>query len=173
MPQAPRISVIAAVAANGVIGRDGDLPWRLSADLRRFKRLTMGHPIVMGRRTWESLGRPLPGRTSIVVTRQVDYAPGAEGVLTAGGLADALEVAQAAPGGDAEVFIIGGAELYRAALPMAQRLYLTHVHADVAGDAAFPEYDAAAWQLAQSERHAADEQNDHDYSFAVYERTQP
>lgn len=166
----PRISVIAAVADNGVIGRNGDLPWRLSADLQRFKRLTMGHPIVMGRKTWESLGRPLPGRTSVVVTRQMDYGAAAEGVVVVHEFADALAAAQSAPGGDDEIFIIGGAELYRVAAPTAQRLYLTRVHAAVAGDALFPEYDAAAWRLVESERRAADEKNDYDLTFEIYER---
>ena len=171
MPQSPRLSLIVAVAENGVIGRDGDLPWRLSADLRRFKQLTTGHPIVMGRKTWESLGRALPGRTSIVVTRQQDYDPGVEGVLVACRLADALDLAHAAPGGDVEAFVIGGAELYRAALPAAERLYLTRVLAEVAGDAVFPEYDVHRWQLIASQPHAADEKNDHEFNFEIYQRS--
>ncbi|HMO86745.1 MAG TPA: dihydrofolate reductase, partial [Lacipirellulaceae bacterium] len=121
------VSLIAAVADNGVIGRDGGLPWRLSADLQRFKRLTMGHPLIMGRRTWEALGRPLPGRTSIVVTRQSPYAAPQAEVQITGSLDDALAAAARAPGGDQEAFVIGGAEIYALALPRADRLYLTRV----------------------------------------------
>ena len=172
MPDAQRISLIVAVAENGVIGRAGGLPWRLSADLQRFKRLTVGHPIVMGRKTWDSLGRALPGRTSIVVTRNPEYRPAVSGVLVACGLAPALELAAAAPGGE-ECFVIGGAELYRAALPHAHRLHLTRVHATVDGDTHFPEIDPRAWRLAASERHEADDRNEHPCSFELYERVAP
>src|ERR1700742_580843 len=126
-----RISIIVAVAENGVIGRDGQLPWRLSADLQRFKRLTMGHTMIMGRRTWESIGRPLPGRRTIVVTRQTNYSV-AEGVQTAASLDDALAIAETT--GEREVFVVGGAELYNEALPQAGRLFFTEVAADVEGD---------------------------------------
>src|ERR1700759_3434706 len=117
-----RISIIVAVAENGVIGRGGELPWRLSADLQRFKKLTMGHTIIMGRRTWESIGRPLPGRRTIVVTRQTGY-PVVEGVQTAASLDDALETAEAA--GESEAFVVGGAQLYQEALHHADRFYFT------------------------------------------------
>src|SRR3954452_22634299 len=127
-----RVSLIAAVAENGVIGRDGGLPWHLSDDLRRFKRLTMGHTMVMGRRTWESIGRPLPGRRTVVVTRQSAYTVDADDVQVAHSLAAAVECA--ASSGDDEAFIIGGAELYRDAIAAADRLYITRVHASVDGD---------------------------------------
>lgn len=166
------VSLIVAASENGVIGRDGGLPWRLSADLQRFKRLTTGHPLVMGRKTWESLGRALPGRTSIVVTRNANYDPGAPGVLVAGGLAPALDLAAACPGGD-ECFVIGGAELYRAALPAADRLHLTRVAAAVAGDTSLPKIEWTAWRLAASEAHPADEKNEFPYRFEVYERIVP
>jgi dihydrofolate reductase len=159
------LSLIAAVSENGVIGRGGGLPWRLPADLKRFKALTMGHTIVMGRRTFESIGRVLPGRASVVITRNSAYrAPGATVV-------DSLEEAlrRAAPGD--EVFVIGGEEVFRLALPRAGRLYLTLVHASVAGDASFPDPALAGWKLLEDERHAADERNEFPYSFRVYERT--
>ncbi len=159
-----RVSLIVAMAENGVIGRRGDLPWRLSADLRRFKRLTMGHHIVMGRRTFESIGRLLPGRTSIVISRQADYDPGA--ALLAGTLDEALDMAA----GDEEVFVIGGAEIYRLVLPRVRRMYVTAVHADLEGDTTFPVYDPRDWRLIEDERHAADEKNQFDYSFRVYDR---
>jgi dihydrofolate reductase len=163
------VSIIAAVAENGVIGRGGQLPWRLSEDLRRFKSLTMGHTIVMGRRTWESIGRPLPGRRMIVVSRQPDYRVEIDAVQMAASLDAALELAAAA--GDDEAFVVGGAELYREAMPRADRLYLTRVHAQVDGDTRFPDKELSAWRRVSSEDHAADAKNDHPYSFEVYERT--
>jgi len=161
------VSLIAAVAENGVIGRSGRLPWRLSADLRRFKRLTMGHAIVMGRKTWESIARPLPGRRMVVVSRQADYR--ADDVTVVASLDEALQLARNA--GDEEVFVIGGAEIYRQALPLAQRLYLTRVCASVDGDTFFPKWDTSGWQQVASERHAADAKNDHAYCFEVFGRT--
>jgi dihydrofolate reductase len=143
------LSLIVAVADNGVIGVDNRLPWRLPADLQRFKQLTLGHHIIMGRRTWDSIGRPLPGRTSVVVTRNRALAVPA-GVIVAGSLDEAL----AACFGDAEPFVIGGAELYRASLPRADRLYLTVVEHPFTGDTFFPDFDRSAWRLAHSERHA-------------------
>ena len=155
------VSIIVAAAANGTIGRDGDLPWRLPADLRFFKRVTMGHHLVMGRRTWASIGRPLPGRTMVVLTRD----PGLEipGVTVVHALSDALELARAA--GDPEAFVIGGAEVFARALPLADRLYLTRVYADVEGDVRFPELDERAWVEVAREEHAADEQ--HAFAFAL------
>ena len=158
------LSLIAAVAENGVIGRDGGLPWRLSADLKRFKSLTMGHAVIMGRRTWESIGRPLPGRRMIVVSRQPGYA--AAGVEVVGD----FEAARTLCAGDAEAFVIGGAEFYCTALPVADRFYLTRVHAEVAGDATFPDVDWSAWRLVKSERNTADAKNEFDYSFEDYQR---
>ena len=165
-----RISIIAAVAENGVIGRGGKLPWHLSDDLRRFKRLTTGHTIVMGRRTWESIGRPLPGRRTVVVSRQPQYRVDAEGVDVAASLDAALRIAEAA--GDDEVFIIGGAEIYRSALPTAERLYLTRVMADPQGDAHFP-FDDLNWDdwcSISSETHDADQKNDYLHTFQIFER---
>jgi dihydrofolate reductase len=163
-----RISIIVAVAENGVIGRNGKLPWHLSDDLRRFKKLTMGHTLIMGRRTWESIGRLLPGRRMIVVSRQAGYCAGTLGVSTAASLEIALHMT--ADAGDDEVFIIGGAELYRAALPLADRLYLTRVHAEVAGDTLFPLTELRGWRCIQSEHHDKDAANDFSFSFEVYER---
>lgn len=161
------LSLIVAVSENGVIGREGGLPWRLSADLRRFKQLTMGHPIIMGRRTWESIGRPLPGRRTIVVSRRPDYQPDAD-VSVASSLDAAIEAAKAS--GDEEAFIIGGGELYREAIARGDRLYLTRVAASVEGDTLFPEVDWQEWRLLSSEDCAADEKNEYECQFQVYER---
>ena len=147
----PRLALIVATARNGAIGRDGALPWHLPEDLQHFKRLTLGKPIVMGRLTWESIGRPLPGRTNIVISRSPDYdAPGAEVVPS---LDAALTRAAAIAGADGEVMVIGGAQIYRAALPRVERVYRTRVDIDVAGDAFFPELDPAEWRLLESSRH--------------------
>jgi len=142
-----KISLIVAISENRVIGRNGQLPWHLSADLRRFKQITMGHHIIMGRKTFESIGRVLPGRTSIVVTRQPNYK--AEGVVVAHSINEALRMAAA----DDEVFIIGGNELYRQVLPAADRMYLTLVRAVVDGDTRFVDLDYADWQLVTREDH--------------------
>jgi dihydrofolate reductase len=160
-----RLSLIVAVSENRVIGCDGRLPWRLSADLRRFKKLTMGHHLVMGRKTFESIGRALPGRTSLVLSRQTDYrAPGATVVP------DLRRVMQLAAA-DTEVFVIGGGEIYRQVLPTADRIYMTQVHARVDGEVTFPELPEAEWRLRdRSPRQAADDSNDHDYTFLEYER---
>jgi len=158
------ISLIVAVAENGVIGCKGDLPWHLSADLKRFKRLTMGHAIVMGRKTWESIGRPLPGRTMLVVSRQADYQ--ADGVQVVDSWDNAIAHAS-----EEELFVIGGAEIYRQALPKANRLYLTRVLATVEGDTYFPEIDLSVWNQVESESHAADANNDHAYRFEVFQRS--
>jgi dihydrofolate reductase len=142
------LSIIVAMSENGVIGIENRLPWRLPADSRRFKALTMGHHIIMGRRTWESIGRPLPGRTSVVVTRNRALAVPA-GVVVAGSLDEAV----AACTGDREPFVIGGAELYRAALPRADRLHLTVVERAFVGDTFFPDFDRSAWRRHDSEPH--------------------
>jgi dihydrofolate reductase len=158
------VSLIVAMTDGGVIGRDGQLPWRLSADLRRFKRLTIGHHIIMGRKTFESIGRLLPGRTTVVITRQTDLAvPGAKIVHS---LNEALQVT----GDAAEVFIVGGGEIYRQALPMVDRIYQTIVHALVEGDTVFPALDPSQWSIIEDERHASDERNQYEYSFQVLER---
>lgn len=158
-----RISLIAAVARNGVIGRDNELPWRLSADLKRFRQLTMGHHVIMGRRTYESIGRPLPGRKFIVVSRNWRGAP--EGVTLARSVEEALRAAD----GD-EVFILGGSEIFRLTLPVADRLYLTRVEADVEGDVHFPEIDPEEWVLVSREELGADEKNDYPTTYLVYDR---
>jgi dihydrofolate reductase len=133
------------MAANRVIGADGALPWHLPADLRRFKAVTMGHHILMGRSTFESIGRPLPGRTSVVLTR--DPAASFPGALVAHSLAEAIECAA----GDPDVFVIGGEQVFREALPIADRILLTEIRLEVAGDTVFPELDATAWTVVQSE----------------------
>jgi len=161
-----RVTIIAAVAANGVIGREGDLPWRLPADLRAFKRLTMGHHVVMGRRTWASIGRPLPGRTLVVLTR--DRHAAIPGVTVVHDLEAALAVAEAA--GDDEAFIAGGAQVYAAALRRADRMRLTRVEAEVAGDVRFPPYDPTAWVEVAREEHAVDERHAYPFALCTLER---
>ena len=160
------ISIIVAASTNDVIGVQGELPWRLSADLKHFKELTMGKPVVMGRLTWESIGRPLPGRQNIVITRQANFiAEGADVVATP---ADALRAA-----GDVdEVMIIGGGQIYDLFLPKASRVYLTRVQAEVAGDATFAALDDSLWQLVRSEPQGADDRNDFAFEFQTYERRQ-
>jgi len=144
----PRVSLVVAMAENNVIGKDGDLPWHIPADLKHFKSVTMGKPIVMGRRTYESIGRPLPGRLNIVVTR--DPSRRWDGVEAVQSLTEALD--RAAGEGAEEIMIIGGGDLYRAALPLAQRIYLTRVHEAVDGDTVFPDLDPAAWRTVSSDR---------------------
>lgn len=160
------VSIIAAVADNGVIGIDGGLPWRLPADLAHFKRLTMGHHLIIGRRTWDELGVPLPGRTMVVVTRDPAFA--AEGVLVAGSLEAALELARS----DDEPFIGGGAQIYRLAFErrLADTLYLTRVHAEPAGDTWFPDFDRSEWRLEESRERPSDERNPHALTFEVWRR---
>lgn len=158
------ISIIVAASANNVIGVQGELPWRLSADLKRFKQLTMGKPIVMGRLTWESIGRALPGRQNVVLTRQTDFT--ADGCDVVASPADALAVAANAE----EVMIIGGSQVYELFLPKATRLYITRVHAEIGGDAYFPEIDANAWRLVKTEPHDADAANEFAFDFTLYER---
>src|SRR5262245_1248967 len=158
------VSLIVAVSENGVIGRDGSLPWRLPADMARFKALTMGHPIIMGRHTYESIGRPLPGRRNIVVSSRPDYAPA--GVDVVPSWRAALERVR----GEPEVFVIGGAVLYRHALPHVNRLYLTRVEAEIEGDTVYEVPDLANWKLVSEERRPADSQHPFSFSFKVYER---
>ena len=159
----PALALIVAVAANGVIGRDGKLPWDLPADLRHFRALTTGHSIIMGRRTWQSLPRALPDRQNIVVSRQTDFT--AAGALVVRSLNDALgAVDRPEP-----AFCIGGGELYRAALPLARIAYVTEVTGDYSGDAFFPKLDAAHWRESSRESHVADDTGV-DYAFVTYER---
>lgn len=160
-----RVSIIVARAANGVIGRDNTLPWRLPEDLKHFRALTTGHPIIMGRKTWDSLGRPLPGRTNIVVSRNATLA--AEGALCAGSLQAALDLATTAEGAD-EVFVIGGAQLYAQALEVADRLLVTELAEPFEGDTVFPAPDAAVWQTLTREAHTS--QNGLRFDFVDYRR---
>ncbi|MCU7918028.1 MAG: type 3 dihydrofolate reductase [Candidatus Thiodiazotropha sp. (ex Epidulcina cf. delphinae)] len=155
----PIISLVAAMARNGVIGRNNRLPWRLPADLKHFKALTMGKPIVMGRRTWESLPGILPGRQHIVVTRNQDYR--AQGCTLVHSVDAALQAAGEAP----EVMIVGGGGFYEAMMPRADRLYLTLIEAEVEGDAYFPVIDWKAWREVSRESHPADEKNSYAYTF--------
>lgn len=147
-----RVALIAAVARNGVIGRDGDMPWHISADLKYFKATTMGKPIVMGRRTFESIGKALPGRPNIVVTGNAGFA--IKGVEVASDLDQALTIA--AGHGTDEIMVIGGGQIYAAALPHADRLYLTEVHMEVEGDVSFPTFDRSQWHEVSRDDHAAD-----------------
>ena len=158
----PEIILIAAVAQNGIIGRDNALPWRLKADLARFRSLTLGHPVLMGRKTWASLGKALPGRRNIVLSRSAGFAP--EGAETYPSVVAALT----ALSGSERVFVIGGAEIYRAFLPEADALFLTEVAAEPAGDAHFPEFDRTRFQAVTRERHAADADNEHAFDFVEY-----
>ncbi len=164
------ISFVIAIAENGIIGRDNAMPWRLAGDMAFFKRTTMGKPIVMGRKTWESFPkRPLPGRPNLVVTRDAAYAaPGAE---IFGSVGDAIDhgIELAEDMGAEEVMIVGGAEIYRQALPRATRIYLTEVHAQPEGDTSFL-FDRKGWREVSRERHAAGEKDSADYSFVVLER---
>lgn len=167
----PRISLIVARGRNNIIGSDGDLPWRLSSDLKLFKAITKGKPVIMGRKTWESLPRkPLPGRLNIVVTRQAGYT--AEGAQVVGDMGDAFDAAfiQANTDRVDEVFVIGGAQIYAAAMTVADRLYLTEVDAAPVGDAAFPEFSEKDWSELGREVYPASEVDDHAFVFRALER---
>jgi dihydrofolate reductase len=160
-----------ARARNGVIGRDGGLPWRLQSDLQLFKRLTLGKPVIMGRRTWESLPRkPLPGRLNLVLTR--DHSFEAEGAVICETFSEAVEIAreQACEDGAPEICVIGGVALFETALPKARRLYLTEVDAEVEGDVYFPAFDESQWREVAREVFAAGEGDDYGYTFRVLER---
>ncbi len=166
-----KVSIIVARAANGVIGREGDMPWRLSSDLKRFKALTMGKPLVMGRKTLESLPKLLAGRPHVVVTRNADFhAP--EGVRLALSLEEGLEDAArlARDLGVDELCVIGGGEIYRQALPLADRLYITHVEAEPEGDTTFPALDPAEWTVEEELTVPAGERDDHATLYRVYRR---
>ncbi len=159
------VSIVVAVSANNVIGVDGDLPWHLSEDLKRFKQITMGKPMIMGRLTYESIGRALPGRRSIILTRQEDFF--AEGCEIAASLRQAIELA-----GDADdVMVIGGGKVYAQMLPMTNRIYLTRVHADIEGDTFFPQLDNSDWQLANAEECPADEGRPVGFTFETLVRS--
>lgn len=162
------ISLVVAMSENGVIGREGGLPWRLSTDLKRFKAITMGKPVVMGRKTWDSIGRPLPGRRNIVISRDPTFsAPGASTVAT---VEEALELGRAEAGPEGEICIIGGGEIFKATLPLADILHVTHVVADVEGDAYFPDIDPTQWQVLSQENVPAGEKDMYPTRYVVYER---
>jgi len=164
------IAMIAAMGENGVIGAAGEIPWRLPTDFAHFKRTTLGKPLIMGRKTFESIGKPLPGRTNIVVTRQQDYQP--DGVVVVDSLAAALEEAQAiaAADGAGEVMIGGGGEIYREAMPLAERLYVTHVAAAPTGDAYFPAIDPSIWEVESVMELARTERDSSDFTVRIYRR---
>ncbi|HUP49063.1 MAG TPA: dihydrofolate reductase [Thermoanaerobaculia bacterium] len=161
------VSIIAILSANDVIGLDNRLPWHMPADLKRFKSLTMGHHVIMGRKTFQSMGKPLPGRITAVVTRDAGFSP--EGVAVARSVEEAISKAEAA--GDEEIFIAGGAEIFAQTLHRADRMYLTRIHSEFEGDTFFPEFDdVAEWKLVDAEHLESDEKNAWPYSFLTYER---
>lgn len=160
---APRVTLVVAVARNGVIGREGQLPWHLPADLKHFKAVTLGKPIIMGRRTFESIGRPLPGRRNIVLSRSSGPPPGAEGATS---LQGALSMCAGTP----EACVIGGGEIFRLALPLATRVELTRVHADIAGDVHFPELPSPPWREIACAEHPSDERHAYAMSFQTWSR---
>lgn len=163
----PEVVLVAALARNGIIGADGAMPWHLPADLRRFKAITSGHPVVMGRATFESIGRPLPARTNVVLTRDPLWR--VEGVVTAPDLATALDHAGRAPGGET-VFVIGGGTVYAESLPFAHRLELTHVDVVVDGDTWFPPVDVDEWEPVERVAHEPDDAHDVGFEFVTYRR---
>jgi dihydrofolate reductase len=158
------ISLVVAASSNNVIGRDGGLPWHLPDDLRQFKRLTTGKPVIMGRRTFESIGKPLPDRRNIVMTRDPDFA--ADGCDIVSSLSEALDLVDESE----EAMIIGGGLVYHDFMPLADRIYMTRVQADVAGDTHFPDIDEAEWRLVSSEHHAADDEHRYAFDVLVFER---
>ncbi len=162
-----KISIIVAIADNGVIGRDNELPWRLSADLQRFKALTMGHHLLLGRKTFEAIGRPLPGREMIVVSRGTPELP--DGVHLASSILDGIERARSY--GEEELFVAGGASIYAVTLTDCDRVYLTRVHDDVDGDILFPAVDWSLWDEVSRQEIPADERNEYATTFTVYDRT--
>jgi dihydrofolate reductase len=161
-----RVVLIAALAQNGVIGRDGALPWHLPDDLRHFKRRTLGRPVLMGRKTWDSIGRALPGRLNLVLTRREDFV--SAGAETVRDVAAALERAHRERA--EELCVIGGGEVYAATLALADELVLTHVDTILEGDARFPDYDPSSWRLADEQTHPADERHAHAFRIATYTR---
>jgi dihydrofolate reductase len=168
----PRIALIWAMARNRVIGRHNALPWRLPVDMKHFRELTTGHPVLMGRKTFESLGRPLPNRINIVITSDRHYAP--QGCLVAHSLDEALALAvQHVPPNDPEIFVIGGEQLYTQMLSRADRLYMTRVEIDAEGDAWFPEFDLGTWREIQRDAHPADDKNPYPCTFLTLERKPP
>lgn len=171
----PEIVLVAAVGENGVIGSDGDMPWKLSTDLKRFKRLTLGCPVVMGRKTFQSIGRPLPGRDNIVISRDCSWADGIDGITRVGSLEAALERANTSIGdsGAGAIMIVGGGQIYEAALPRADRLEITRVHASPAGDTLFPDIDPGTWREVERETPPRGEKDTADVTFLTYRRREP
>lgn len=161
----PTVSAIVAAAENNAIGKDNQLLWHLPNDLRFFKRTTTGHTVIMGRKTYESVGKPLPNRRNIIVTRQAGYT--ADGAEVVHSLAAALESCA----GEEEVFVVGGAEIYQQALPIVNRIYLTRVHAALPGDSFFPQLDRQSWRRVSADRHPADDRHAYSYTFEIYEAT--
>jgi len=157
------LSLIMAMDESGGIGYLGKLPWRLAADLKRFKHITMGHHIIMGRKTYESIGKTLPGREMIIITRNLGFR--AEGCQVVHSLDEALHVAEEK--GDPEVFVIGGGEIFTQALPRADRIYLTIVHTRVPADVFFPEYDPSRWEIIETEKMEADQDNQYAHTFMI------
>ena len=160
------ISQIVAVSTNGVIGKDNDLIWRLSSDLKYFKKVTTGHHIIMGRKNYESIGRPLPNRTSVIITRNKDYQ--ADGCVIVNSLSEALNVAR--DNGETEACIIGGGEIYNMSLAITDKVYLTEVHEEFEGDTYYPALDKSKWKEVSRDSFKADDKNAHDYSFVVFEK---
>jgi dihydrofolate reductase len=165
-----KVALVWAMARNRTIGRNNSLPWHLPEDLKFFKRVTIGKPIIMGRKTWDSIGRPLPGRCNIVISRNTGFK--AEGVEAVNSLQQALDLAEkiSQQSGSDEVCVIGGAEIYAQALMVADRLYLTQVHADIDGDTFFPEFDRSQWQELERQDFLASPDNPYDYSFLTLEK---
>lgn len=165
---AAALELVVAVAENDVIGRGNQLPWHLPADLKHFKSLTLGKPILMGRKTYESIGKALPGRTNIVLSRSASFSPG-DCIIV-----DSLDAARAAAGAQPALMVIGGSEIYRQCLPLASRIHLTLVHTRISdGDTVFAGWRGSEWGASFSERHAADEKNPYAYSFITLDRTRP
>jgi dihydrofolate reductase len=164
----PHISILVAMAKNRVIGRNNALPWQLPPDLKRFKELTMGHHIVMGRKTYESIGRPLPGRTSVIITRQPDYqVPGA---IVVASIDQALKICSAGKEVDQEIFVIGGAQIYRQSLGLCQRIYITEIQQEFDGDTLFPELNQQVWREISREKHRLNDDDGLEYHFVVLDR---
>jgi dihydrofolate reductase len=167
-PRAAALELVVAVAENDVIGRGNQMPWHLPADLRHFKSLTLGKPVLMGRKTYESIGKALPGRMNIVLSRSVDFSPSDCSVVAT------LAAARAAASGQPSLMVIGGAEIYRQCLPLAGRIHLTLVHTQIeGGDTIFTGWRGTEWQASSNERHAADDKNAYAYSFITLERIAP
>jgi dihydrofolate reductase len=164
------LSMIVATAKHNVIGKDNDMPWHLPADLAYFKKVTLGKPIIMGRKTYESIGRPLPGRRNIVISRDTSYQ--AKGIDTVTSVEQALALVDGTNGGEAvgEIMVIGGGAIYRHCLASANRLYITHIVAEIEGDTVFPDYDINSWEKVESTLRPADDKNNYDLDFCVYER---